>query len=126
MIYLTPILYAYVLWLLFLAVMALQWRWHALPRAVKAIALPAVIVAVVLDVLFNFTVGCVVFLKLPEPKEWGIDLHVMWVPFVPVGMEWTFSQRVGNYKKRIDWRAPLANWICTNLLDPFEAGGHCK
>lgn len=46
---------------------------------------------------------------------------------LPAKGEWTFSQRVGNYKRRIDWRAPLATWICTNLLDPFEADGtHCK
>lgn len=106
MIYLAPILYAYALWLLFLAVMALNWRWHALPKAVRAIALPAVLVSVLLDVLFNLTLGTLLFLDLPR--------------------QWTFSQRVGSYKRRFDWRAPLAAWICDNLLDPFEAGGHCK
>lgn len=107
--YLTPILYAYLTWLAFLAVMALRWRWRALPNAVRAIALPAVLAAVALDIVFNFTIACVLFLKLPTKGEW------------------TFSQRVGNYKRRIDWRAPLATWICTNLLDPFEAdGAHCK
>lgn len=106
MIYLAPILDTYILWLLFLAVMALNWRWHALPKVVKALALPAVIVSVALDVLFNVTIGTVLFLEFPR--------------------QWTFSQRVGSYKRRIDWRAPLAQWICSNLLDPFEAGGHCK
>ena len=106
MIYLTPILYAYGLWLLFLAVMALNWRWHALPTTVRAIALPAVLVSVALDILFNATLGTVLFLELPR--------------------QWTFSQRVGSYKKRIDWRAPLACWICANLLDPFDSGNHCK
>lgn len=99
---------SYALWLLFLAMMALQWRWELLPNAVKVIALPAVLLAITLDVLFNYTIACVLFLKLPARGEW------------------TFSQRVGHYKRRIDWRAPIAHWICANLLDPFEAGGHCK
>lgn len=109
MAFLLLILYAYGLWLLFLVVMALQWKWNTLPRAVKVLAIPAVLLAITLDVLFNYTIACVVFLKLPARGEW------------------TFSQRVGNYKRRIDWRAPMAHWICANLLDPFEVdGAHCK
>lgn len=106
MIYLAPILYTYGLWLLFLAVMALNWRWHTLPLTVRILAAPAVLLAVLLDVLFNVTLGTLLFIDLPR--------------------QWTFSQRVGRYKKRIDWRAPLAQWICANLLDPFEVEGHCK
>lgn len=98
--------YAYALWLLFLAVMALQWKWRELSLPVRTLAAPAVLVALLLDVLFNVTIGTVLFLDLPR--------------------QWTFSQRIGSYKRRIDWRAPLAHWICANLLDPFEAGGHCK
>ena len=107
MIYLAPILYAYGLWLLFLAVMALRWRWRALPMTVRILAAPAVLVSVLLDFLFNVTLGTLLFLDLPR--------------------QWTFSQRVGSYKRRFDWRAPLAAWICSNLLDPFEVdGAHCK
>lgn len=107
MMYIFPILYIYLLWLLFLAVMALKWKWSSLPKAVRAIAAPAVIVAVFLDVLFNITIGTILFLDLPH--------------------QWTFSQRIGSYKARFDWRSPLAAWICANLLDPFEVdGAHCK
>ena len=106
MIYLAPFLYAYLLWLLFLTVMALRWKWNSLPLSVKLLAAPAVLFAVVLDVLFNITIGSVMFLDLPS--------------------QWTFSQRVGQYKMRIDWRKPIACWICANLLDPFDVGGHCK
>lgn len=106
MAYLAPLLYAYLLWVLFLAVMALQWKWHELAKTIKVIAIPAVLLAVTLDVVFNITIGTILFLELPG--------------------QWTFSQRVGEYKKRIDWREPIAFWICANLLDPFEVGGHCK
>lgn len=107
-IYLAPLFYAYILWLLFLAVMALKAKWAVLPTGVRILAAPAVLVALLMDVIFNRTIACLLFLRLPSKGEW------------------TFSQRVGNYKRRIDWRAPLADWICSNLLDPFEAGGHCK
>ena len=106
MIYILPILYAYLLWVLFLAVMALQNKWHDLPKTIQVLAIPAVLLAVTLDVLFNITIGTLLFLDLPR--------------------QYTFSQRVGSYKQRIDWRQPLAVWICSNMLDPFEIGGHCK
>lgn len=109
MTYLLPILSAYILWLLFIVVMALQARWKKLPITVKVIAAPAVVIAVLLDLLFNYTIACVLFLKLPARGEW------------------MFSQRIGNYKRRSDWRAPLAHWICANLLDPFDSdGAHCR
>lgn len=106
MIYLLPILYAYLLWVLFLAVMALQNKWHDLPKTVKVLAIPAVLAAVTLDVLFNLTIGTVLFLDIPR--------------------QYTLSQRVGGYKQNNDWRRPIAVWICSNMLDPFQAGGHCK
>jgi len=105
MMFLYLLLGIYLFWLLFLSVMALNWRWHLLSKPVKALALPAVLVAVVIDVIFNTTIGSVLFLERPH--------------------QWTFSRRVGEYKRRGDWRTPLAKWICTNLLDPFEVGGHC-
>lgn len=106
MMYLLPIVYAYLLWVLFLAVMALQWKWHELPTAIRVLAIPAVLAAVILDVLFNVTIGSVLFLEPP--------------------FQWTFSQRVGAYKMADSWRKPIAVWICANLLDPFEIGGHCR
>lgn len=99
---------SYILLVLFWAVMALRWRWAYLPLDLKLLAALCVAVALLLDVAFNFTVACVLFLKLP------------------VKGEWTFSQRIGNYKRRVDWRAPVAAFICRRL-DVFEVdGAHCK
>ena len=97
--------YAYTLWVLFIAVMALQHAWSTLPWMVKALAVPAVAVAMVLDIAFNLAAT---------------------IPFVDLPAEWTFSRRMGRYKGGYDWRAPIARWICANLLDPFQIGGHCR
>lgn len=94
----------YVLWVLFLAVMALRHAWPALPIFTRALAVPAVLVALVLDVVFNL-LATALFWDWPR--------------------EATFSQRMGRYKQAGGWRAVVARLICANLLDPFDIGGHC-
>lgn len=99
---------SYILLVLFWAVMALRWRWNSLPLDMKILAAPCVVIALLMDVAFNFTFACLLFLKLPARGEW------------------TFSQRIGNYKRRVDWRAPVAAFLCKRL-DVFEVyGAHCK
>jgi hypothetical protein len=99
------VLYAYVLWVLFLAVMALYAVWRELPMFTKALAVPGVLVAVVMDVGLNI---------------------VATIPFLDLPHELTFSQRMGRYIRNPSWRTPIAKWICGNLLDPFQVGGHCS
>ncbi len=96
---------AYVLWVMFLAVMALQHAWPRLPGPVRALAVPAVLVAIALDVAFNLLAS---------------------IPFADLPREATFSQRMGRYKAGSGWRCRVAQWICRNLLDPFDIGGHCR
>lgn len=104
--------YAYIVWLMFLVVMALM---HArdrgvLPRGTLMLAAPAILVAVALDIALNVLAS---------------------IPFAELPQELTFSQRVGRYKSwaalRPDhWRVKAAQWICANLLDCFQIGGHCR
>ena len=96
---------AYVLWVLFLCVMALKHAWPLLTPFTRAAAIPAVLVAILLDIAFN-GLATVLFLDWPA--------------------EWTFSQRMGRYKGETGWRAAVARWVCSTLLDPFEIGGHCR
>lgn len=102
--------YTYSLWIAFLAVMALRWAWERLPLATKVLAAPLVAVAIVADVAFNLAVS---------------------VPLAELPREATFSQRMGRYLswapiRPNHWRVRLARWVCANLLDPFEIGGHCR
>lgn len=105
MIILETLLYTYVMWVLFLAVMSLYAAWKTLPTVTKALAIPAVLLAVVMDVGLNI---------------------IATVPFLDPPREWTFSQRMGRYKRIKSWRTPIACWFCSNLLDPFQVGGHCS
>jgi len=99
------LLLAYLTWAGFLAAMSLRWAWYRLSLPVKVLAVPLVLVAFALDLVFNL-VTTVLFLDLPQ--------------------EATFSQRMGRYKGDATWRTPIARWICANLLDPFQIGGHCR
>lgn len=97
---------AYLLWLLFLVVMALKHAHDAglLNRTALVLAIPAIGVAVPLDIAFNWTIGLL----------------------LGVTPDLTFSQKCGRLKQGDDWRAPVACWICSTLLDPFQIGGHCR
>jgi len=99
------LLLAYLLWVAFLAAMSLRLAWYRLTLLVKVLAVPLVLVAFALDLVFNL-VATVLFLDLPH--------------------EATFSQRMGRYKGAATWRTPIARWICATLLDPFQIGGHCR
>ena len=99
------VLYCYILWVMFLAVMALANVWHSLPKFTKVLAIPAVTVAIILDFGLNLA-ATLIFLDMPQ--------------------EATFSQRMGRYKKESGTRSKIAAWICGNLLDCFEIGGHCR
>lgn len=99
------LLLAYLLWVAFLAAMSLRLAWYRLTLLVKVLAVPLVLVAFGLDLVFNL-VATVLFLDLPQ--------------------EATFSQRMGRYKGDATWRTPIARRICATLLDPFQIGGHCR
>lgn len=107
---LTYVTLAYVLWILFVAVMAFKAAWNLLHPLVKLLAVPIVTVALILDVIFN---------------------ALMSLPLLELPQEWTFSQRMSRYlawsevRPRV-WQVKLARWVCHNVLDPFEVGGHCR
>jgi len=94
------------MWVLFLAYVPLRANWSRLPTTTKALGSVVVIVAFVCDVIFNAVIGTIIFLDIPR--------------------EATFTKRVSKLKRGLCWRARLAKWICENLLDPFEVGGHCR
>lgn len=68
----------------------------------------------IMDVLYNITIGTVLFL---DP---------------PAAARETFTLRLKRYKHMQPhtalerWRHRAALWLCANLLDPFEKGGHCR
>ena len=100
----------YVLWVLFLAVMNLSRAREAgrLGPVAYRLALPLIVVAVVVDVVFNLVFGTIGFLQLPHYRRL------------------TLSARMDDLiLNGSGWRKRLAVWFVANLLEPFDTtGGH--
>jgi hypothetical protein len=79
----------------------------ATPLLVRGVCWSIFGFALVLDVAFNFTVGTVLFLRLPKVRR-------------P-----TFTQRCKDHLEDEDFRGRMARFVCDGWLNPFEAG-HCR
>lgn len=100
------ILYTYAFYLLFVLTMAAKAAWPVLSIVPKVLLAPPALLAVLMDVVFNLIPATVIFLDLPR--------------------EWLFTLRLDRYEAEgAGWRYRLALWICRNLLNPFQQGGHC-
>ena len=111
MILLAVILYLWLFWYAYIIVMGmyraqLQGR---LKGVVFALALPAVIIGYAMDIITQYTLATLIFLDLPESNE-----HLV-------------TDRLNRYiADGTGWRATVANWVCTHLLDVFDpSGNHC-
>ena len=96
---------AYVLWIMFLAVMNLQRARDSgrLGPIAYKLGVPVLVAGYALDFAVNVTVCSVVFLEPPR--------------------ETTVTARLKRHVMRIGWRADLAEWIAAHLLDPFDPSG---
>lgn len=93
------------LWTLFLAYSALWAKRDSLRPEVKVAGILIILVGFLIDVAFN----------------WSIGLALGVTP------DLTFSQKCGRLKYEGEgWRRKVAWYCCTNWLDPFQNGGHCK
>jgi hypothetical protein len=99
-------IYTYVFYLLFVVTMAAKAAWPTLSIVPTVLLAPPAVVAVVMDVIFNLIPATIIFLDLPH--------------------ELLFTKRLDRYEAEgAGWRYTLALWICQNLLNPFQQGGHC-
>lgn len=98
---------AYFTWVCFLAAMSLIAAKKAgkLPVTAEILGWPLIIVGGFADFLLNIA-SSVLFLELPR--------------------EWFLTQRCDRHlRDSSGWRRLRAQQICSNLLDPFQIGGHC-
>jgi len=104
--------YLYVFWLLYVLVMGL-YRAHLAGRlgpVNTALALPAVVVAYLVDLAANYTIAAALFRQWPQqPLELVTD-------------------RLSRYLvAERGYRYQLARWVCHTLLDPLDpTGQHCR
>jgi hypothetical protein len=106
----------YIFYLLFIVYAATAACWSKLKLQLKILLLPLALVAAALDVGVNLTLATVVFLRLPPCwLSWEDFRH-------PI--RWSLTYRMSLYKGQGGWRAVIATWVCTYMLDPFQHG-HC-
>jgi hypothetical protein len=103
------VLFLWGFWLLYILVMGL-YRAHLqgrLGKVATVLAYPAVLLGYAVDAFSNITLATLFFADLPR--------------------ELLVTTRLKRYKAIDDgWRKAAAEWICTNLLDPFDpSGDHC-
>ena len=101
-----------VMWVLYLAVMSLKMERDELKAKgkdftwqQKIFGYPVIIIMLLADVLFNITIGSLLFLEPPT--------------------QFLFTTRCQKHMHRKGFRGNLARTFCKYLLDPFEIGGHC-
>lgn len=97
----------YVTWAFYLLAMSLIQAKRAgkLSRVATVLGYPLVAIGLVFDFALN-VVASVVFLD--PPRELLLTIRC--------------NRYIDTYT---DWRHTVAMWLCQNLLDPFEIGGHC-
>lgn len=98
-----------ILWALFLMYCALHasvrsGKLKATPWPVRCMSLALLGVMGTADVLFNITIGSLIFRQLPR--------------------QWTFTQRCDAHLAEQGRRGDIARWVCNDWLNPFEQG-HC-
>lgn len=101
------ILSLYLFWVLYLAIANLERAYKAktLRKPALILGYPVLVIGWLLDMAMNMTLFSLIFWEVPK--------------------QWLVTQRLKLHIKNNDgWRSKLANWICANLLNAFDANGH--
>lgn len=102
-------LFLYLTWGVYVLVMNLIRTRDVLTWQCKVFAYPIAVVGILMDVALNVFVGTALFLELPNIRQL------------------LFTARLDKHLAATSWRGGIAQWICHNLLDPFDPSGkHCK
>lgn len=137
------IAYCWALWILYKSTMASKrlidnGDFVGVSRSIVVLTYIEAFVAIVVDVLGNLTIATVIFGEWPKLLRWRgggwpmlawqgwralpIEWPGKWDP------EWTVTGRVTRWKYSAgdSRRKKIATWICRNLLDLYQQGGHCN
>jgi len=99
----------YIFWLHYLIYSAFKAAKDAgrkIPGIAYALVSPVIVGGYAIDVAYNATLGSLMFLELPRTP--------------------TLTARCSSHLQEQGWRGAEARWLCKNLLDPFQTGGHCR
>lgn len=99
------IAYLWIFWGIYVLVMGI-YRAHLAKKLNKltlTLSIPYVVVGYLIDIISNLTIASIIFLEFPR--------------------ELLVTDRLIRLKQKSGWRAKVANWICYNVLDPFDPNG---
>lgn len=99
----------FALWFYYVMVMGMKAARNAgrIPLQMKRLCGVVALVGLIFDVAYNISIATVLFVDFPR--------------------EATLTGRLIRYKKSGGWRGRIADYICSQLLDPFAPNGcHCK
>ena len=103
-IYAVAVFYATLIF--YLAIMNIARSKGSLDKFQKIVFAPIVLIGLVLDVLFRWTVGAIVLLDI-SPNA-------------------LFTSVLQRHVRKDTWRGKVARFICSKLLDEFDPSGrHC-
>lgn len=122
--------YLWLFWLLYVLTMGFYRASLAgrLTPVALTLALPFVLMAIVLDLLANWTIAAAWFREFPAQSDWPKLSFSGWSPSIVWARPDLVTDRLSRY---IDgppcWQQVHATWLCTSLLDCFDPSGkHCK
>lgn len=98
----------YLLFLVYAAVNSARERGAKINPLTYVATVPWVAAGYLLDVLWNCTLGSLLFLEAP----WAVGGHPL---------KWTFTRRLRRHKDKQDWRGKQARFWAS-LLNPFDQG----
>ena len=109
----------YFFWIFFIVYADCVNAWSKVKIPLRVLLLLLVVPFALVDVMVNLTLATVIFLRLPP-------CWLAWSDF-KTPLHWSLTWRLTVYKMAAprDWRGTIAAWICSNMLDIFEHGGHC-
>lgn len=89
---------------------------RTVPMLAKVLIAPFLFMGGAMDVTLNVLLGWVAFGELPF-EGYEFSWHQL--------NTWSLTYRCDRHLADTDWRGTLARWLCSQLLDPFQSGGHC-
>lgn len=127
----------FALWVLFLAVMSLK-RAHdegkIAPGAIAySFGLVVVYAGYIVDAAVNIGPATLLFFEMPETSGFISAFNLLLdqkfaeakAEFLDALKNITVTARCGRHINQPGYRGDVARWMCRNLLDPFQLGGHC-
>lgn len=94
---------------------------RVIPTLARVLVSPLLLVFGLMDIIFNVLIGWIAFGEAPL-AGWTFNAP----SFLDNLETWGLTNRCDRHLDDSGWRGKLARFLCSQFLDPFQTGGHCK